>query len=310
MENECKYVSSRGFLKACDIHMPNPQSSSTVLDPEVYQKIQRGSTVYVCNSALRTFCSTILPSITVPFVLVSGESDISMPSGAFSDEELYAFLQDERIAHWFCQNLMISHPKITHLPIGLDYHTLSRLGEVHPWGGGKYPVDQEKDLDTAIQEAPPMIERHIFCYSNFHHATFAIGSRGDRKEVVEQVPKEIVFYDPVFTSRAIAWNHQSFFSFVLSPRGGGYDCHRTWEALLLGCIPIVKSSGLDPLFHGLPVLIVNEWSDLTRDRLIQFLVVYSIAQYQKEKLLLSYWRKRFQYESQRCDHILVSNTLQ
>ena len=300
MENECKYVCSRGFLKSCDVHVPNPQSSTTQLDPAIYSKIQRGSTVYVCNSAIRTFRDTILPMISVPFVLVSGDSDIDMPGTVFSNTEFDTFIQDPRIVHWFCQNLMITHPKMTHLPIGLDYHTLSKVGEAHPWGMGKRPVDQEKDLDTAIQEAPPIVQRHIHCYSNFHHATFAIGSRGDRKEVVEKVPKDIVFYDPVFTSRDIAWNHQSFFCFVLSPRGGGYDCHRTWEALLLGCIPIVKSSGLDRLFDGLPVLIVKEWSDLNKDLLVQFLIRYSTTSYQKEKLLLSYWVDQFRQKSLQC----------
>jgi hypothetical protein len=289
--------------------MPNPQSSTTVLDPEIYKQIQCGSSVYVCNSAIRTFRDTILPLITVPFVLVSGDSDIAMPQGAFSESEFHSFIENPMIAHWFCQNLMISHPKLTHLPIGLDYHTISKVGEVHPWGAGKLPVDQEKDLEEAIQQAPPMNERHLHCYSNFHHATFAIGSRGDRKEVVEKVPKEIVFYDPVFTSRDIAWNHQSFFSFVLSPRGGGYDCHRTWEALLLGCIPIVKRSGLDPLFQGLPVLIVKEWSDLTRDRLVEFLIQHSVTQYQKEKLLLSYWTQQFRQKAQLCEQTLSANIL-
>jgi hypothetical protein len=300
MENECKYVSSRGFLKSCDIHMPNPQSSSSTLDLELYKQIQRGSTVYVCNSALRFFRESVLPSISVPFILVSGDSDVAMPYDAFSESEFQSFINDSRVSHWFCQNLMISHPKMTHLPIGLDYHTLSKVGEQHPWGTGKRPLDQEQDLVLAIQESPPMNERHLYCYSNFHHATFAIGSRGDRKEVVEKVPKDIVFYDPVFTSRDIAWNHQSFFSFVLSPRGGGYDCHRTWEALLLGCIPVLKSSGLDPLFDGLPVLLVKEWSDLTKDRLIQYMIQYSTKNYQKEKLLLSYWIDLFRQKAKLC----------
>lgn len=309
MENECNYVSSRGLLKSTDIHMLNPESSSQHLDLTIYSKIQCGSVVYVCNSALRTFHKTILPTISVPFVLVSGDSDNAMPSGAFSEEEFTAFINDSRISHWFCQNLMISHPKMTHLPIGLDYHTMSKVGESHPWGSGKRPLDQEKELDQAIMDAPPLTDRHLYCYSNFHHTTFGIGSRGDRQEVIAKVPKDIVFYDPVFTSRDIAWNHQSFFSFVLSPKGGGYDCHRTWEALCLGCIPIVKSSGLDPLFEGLPVVCVKEWSDVTRDFLVQTLVGFAQQSFHKEKLLLSYWTELFRQESQECLRTFSANTL-
>lgn len=309
MENECNYVSSRGLLKSTDIHMLIPDSSSQRLDPDVYSKIQCGSIVYVCNSALRTFHKTILPMISVAFVLVSGDSDNAMPSGAFSEEEFTAFINDSRISHWFCQNLMIRHPKMTHLPIGLDYHTMSKVGESHPWGKGKLPLEQEKELNEAIINAPPSNERHLYCYSNFHHSTFGIGSRGDRQEAVAKLPKEIVFYDPVFTSRDVAWNRQSFFSFVLSPKGGGYDCHRTWEALCLGCIPIVKKSGLDPLFEGLPVLIVKDWSEVSRDLLIETLVTFATKQFQKEKLHLSYWTSLFQKKSQECRQNSSANSL-
>lgn len=310
MENQCKYVSSRGLLKSTDVHMPIPESSSQRLDPDVYATIQCGSVVYVCNSALRVFRDTILPTISVPFVLVSGDSDNAMPFDLFSQSEFESFIQDPRIHHWFCQNLMISHPKTTRMPIGLDYHTMSKVGEQHPWGHGKLPLAQETELHQAIQDAPPLVERHQYCYSNFHHSLFGIGSRGDRQEAIAKISKELVFYDPVFTARDIAWNHQSFFSFVLSPRGGGFDCHRTWEALLLGCIPIVKSSGLDPLFHGLPVLILKDWSDLTREKMQETLQQFGQSSLQKEKLLLSYWTDLFHQKSQECRQIASANTPQ
>jgi hypothetical protein len=50
--------------------------------------------------------------------------------------------------------------------------------------------------------------------------------------------------------------------FVLSPAGNGFDCHRTWEAMYLGAIPIVKKIHWPFNDKKLPVLIVNEWEDL------------------------------------------------
>jgi hypothetical protein len=64
--------------------------------------------------------------------------------------------------------------------------------------------------------------------------------------------------------------------FVLSPRGNGLDAHRTWEALLVGAIPIVRSSALNPLYDGLPVLIVNDWPEVTPALLREFLTNYTI----------------------------------
>ena len=300
MENECKYVSSRGLFKSTDIHNRVAASSRRDLEIEEFKKTERGSVLYVCNSAIRTFVLETLPFITDRFVLVSGDSDDAMPCGPLSTDEFTAFIADKRLQHWFCQNLLISHPKMTHLPIGLDYHTISKVGEQHPWGIGALPVDQERELELCIQEAPPLALRYPLCYSNFHHATWGIGDRGDRKEVVASVPKDIVFYDPYYTTRAIAWNRQSQIVYVLSPMGGGYDCHRTWEALCLGCIPIVKSSGLDPLFADLPVLIVKKWSDVTRELLDSTLRSFSTRRFTMDKLLLSYWTSLIREQANLC----------
>jgi hypothetical protein len=50
--------------------------------------------------------------------------------------------------------------------------------------------------------------------------------------------------------------------YVLSPPGNGADCHRTWEAIYLGAIPIVKSEYW-PFGHmNLPVLEIESWEDL------------------------------------------------
>ena len=49
--------------------------------------------------------------------------------------------------------------------------------------------------------------------------------------------------------------------FVPSPAGNGIDCHRTWEAIYLGAVPVVLKSE----FYGRedwPVLVVDNWSDL------------------------------------------------
>jgi len=48
-----------------------------------------------------------------------------------------------------------------------------------------------------------------------------------------------------------------------APRGAGMDCHRTWEALALLTIPIVKRSPLDPAFQGFPVAMVEDWDEVT-----------------------------------------------
>ena len=50
--------------------------------------------------------------------------------------------------------------------------------------------------------------------------------------------------------------------FVPSPAGNGLDCHRTWEALYLGAVPVILKSE----FCGdssWPVLVIDKWKELT-----------------------------------------------
>jgi len=57
--------------------------------------------------------------------------------------------------------------------------------------------------------------------------------------------------------------------YVLSPEGTGIDCHRIYESIFFNSIPILKRTQLDAFYSKLPVIIVNEWSDVTESDLIQ-----------------------------------------
>ncbi len=78
--------------------------------------------------------------------------------------------------------------------------------------------------------------------------------------------------------------------FVLSPRGVGLDTYRLWESLYLGSYPIVKSSSLDPLYRDLPVVIVQEWTDVTEEFLHQKYEELGQKTYNLDKLKMSYWK--------------------
>lgn len=52
--------------------------------------------------------------------------------------------------------------------------------------------------------------------------------------------------------------------YVISPPGNGPDCHRTWEALYLGATPIVKKAFWPFNDLPLPVVVVEDWSDIER----------------------------------------------
>ena len=167
-EKDCKYVSSRGLLTSCDIHSYTPISSiPQLINYNENMNIQEdGSTIYVCNTAIRTFLNNI-SDIKYRFVLVSGDSDTTVPYDIFtSSDEFIKFIECDKIIHWYSQNCIIDHPKITRIPIGLDYHTLSQCN--YKWGPQTSPINQEDELTNIKNNSKPFWQRKLKCYSNFH----------------------------------------------------------------------------------------------------------------------------------------------
>jgi len=58
------------------------------------------------------------------------------------------------------------------------------------------------------------------------------------------------------------------FQFVISPEGNGIDCHRHYEALMAGCIPIVeRNERLLEKYGNCPILFTEDYSEITSEYL-------------------------------------------
>ena len=231
----------------------------------------------------------MLPIIDYSFILVSGDCDETIPNEILNNNNFINFINDKRIIHWFCQNMTLQHNKITKIPIGLDYHTLTQRPL---WGPISSCQDQEKMLIMIKEKSVPFYNRNIKCYANFQ---FSMDTKlgYDRKDAYRKLNKDIIYYEENKVSRLITWNKQKDFAFVICPHGGGLDCHRNWEALCLGCIPIVKTSKIDKLYENLPVLIVNEWNiidnNLLNNKINNKKKKFENNEFNMEKTKLSYW---------------------
>lgn len=304
-ETYCTYVGSFALLKSASHRSPIPVSDFDVLDPNWYSKLYPQCILHVCPQALPNFVSKVLPSIQVPFKLITNNSDCTIPDDFQTESD--TLLNNPLLETWFAQNCVGTHPKFVKIPIGLDYHSLRPPSEIvrtiwqkqspkvqaekrHMWGTKKHPMEQELELRNFKNTSKPFWERQPKAYANFQFMMWTRYGKTDRPDAMENVPKDLVFYQPLKATRDICWKNMIDLAFVLSPHGNGLDCHRTWEALCLGCIPIVKSSGIDSLFDDLPVWIVKEWKDVTLDGMKQKLEEFKSKSFKYEKLTLAYWR--------------------
>lgn len=70
--------------------------------------------------------------------------------------------------------------------------------------------------------------------------------------------------------------------------GVGEDCHRTWEAILFGTIPIVWNSTLWSLFQQSPVRVAKIVNDFTPEALNAF----QVHTKNRQLILAQYWFDR------------------
>lgn len=291
LSNKIEYVASREFAKKCDFKNSLLESSSSAIDPNIFESLSNGVSVYICNAAIPTFVRCYLYTLRVRIILVSGDSDDTISLTPENNK----IISSPMIIHWYAQNCVINHEKVTRLPIGMDYHTIAN-GGMPEWGSKISEYTQEKEIKILLQDAKPFYHRKIKCYANYHFQMH----RGDRMDAYSNVSKNLVYYEETPVLRLTSLERQLEYAFVISPFGVGLDCHRTWEALILGCIPIIVHSELDPVFEDLPVLLVDKWSDVNDDLLIKTVLSFQSRTFNLDKLKLNYWTNKINYSHAEC----------
>lgn len=80
------------------------------------------------------------------------------------------------------------------------------------------------------------------------------------------------------------------YMFVISPEGNGIDTHRTYEALMAGCVPIVEAdANIVSKYSGLPVLYTYDYSEISPSYLLENWNRMLDTVYDFSPLFLSYY---------------------
>lgn len=253
------YISGDSFRFASDFTYDDIDKS---MDPS---KVSDGSTVFVKTDYLEEFFSIVHPKIPSRYILITHNSDDPIP-GNFSH-----MVEDDRIIAWFGHNVEnFSHEKLYPIPMGI-------ANQCWRHGNTKILSKARKSVGKA--------KKKYLVYMNFSKSThpternFVFNLFNNKKYCHKSKPKGYVQY----------LQDLNMSKFVLSPRGNGLDCHRTWETLYMGSIPIVKSSAIDSLFDDLPVLVINDWKEITPSFLEQKHQEIERKTYLSEKLYINYW---------------------
>jgi len=229
-----------------------------------------------------------LDNVYKPFILITAMEDYELPS------EIDSYFIDKIKSnifykHWFSINKTIPNDlKFTSIPYGLDYWTLA----TRPYFGENIQTvfQQNTALESVIKEASHFSQRIPKIYCNFHLHLTDKRYGGMRGKLLNIIPKDIVFIQQQVLPRIESYKANTKYSFVLSPVGNGLDCIRTFESLCLGCIVIIKKNALDiSMYEDLPVLLIDEWTDINETLLNKTLEEFKNKQFNYDKLKFAYW---------------------
>ncbi len=302
-----KYIWNLGISLSCDVKPEgNPFESNPCLyiDP---LRLRSGDTIWIQARHLPVFFHEILPKIQKKIILVVNDGDETFPSEVLSVEESEALIGSDKIFHIFAQNCSYTGKwasKITYLPIGIDYHTVEL--QPHAFQEVYQTVkDQSDSLDEIISSLFPTDKRQKGAFIDFHlNNSNYHGRNGETRTFIanqlqaKESLKGYLHFLPHRISRRELWQQKGRYAFSISPHGNGLDCHRTWEDLMLGCIVIVKTSPLDSIYEGLPVVIVKSWDEITPENFSKWMEeygdVFTNPTY-RQKLTHQYWMNKIQF---------------
>jgi hypothetical protein len=191
--------------------------------------------------------------------------------------------------------------RISPIPIGIDFHTLSE----RPFWGQEMssPFEQEQELVAIGKSLAPLPARLPKVYVDFgwqrgfgflhyrrYHPLNGTRFHEDRRTIARRLRgNECLYFQAGSLPRNEMWRKRGEYAFVLSPHGMGLDCLRTWESLFLGHIVLAPSCSLDALYVDLPVVPLKSWSEITAENLQRWLSLYPTGAATHEKLTSSYW---------------------
>ncbi len=278
--------------------------------PDSYP-VATGKIFWMRTWKLQAFVDTILPKLQTPIVLVTGEDDSSPIR--HTPQAAKALLESDKIYHWFGTQSDIhgAAEKHTPMPLGMPYPYRTDISFGKPWFAPQRHITARYDLkgfDRRLagltHDRKPLAKRKLQVYGDFAlNNTSRSGALGETRAEVAGIlaASGCAVFPRSTVQRLRLYEIYCQYAFVASPFGRGMDCYRTWEALLMGAVPIVRRSPITQVFDGFPVAIIDDWREVTQNRLEDWVNQFSGAWDDgslEERLTSSYWWQRIKAKSQ------------
>ena len=223
------------YLEYCQISILNDGDLENFI--EKTSNTKKFESLYIIGELVTKFISNLdlLSNVSIEKIII-------MESDTKQEIETLKLLHSIS-GEIFSNNLVGIANKITPLPLGLERRAYRSAGVLNHFKSDFSADPKNRNIDFLIAWNDDTNSKRKSYRKQFRESGkgLIIDSRVDPKTIHRLMKKTL---------------------FVPSPAGNGLDCHRTWEALYLGAIPVILKSE----FCGdssWPVLVIENWDELT-----------------------------------------------
>ncbi len=253
------YINGMGLRNRCDMIFDEYQRDN--LDKIKYD----GQFIFVKTDLIPMFFNSVVPKLNRSVIIITHNSALGI------DIRYKKYLDDPRIIRWYAQNANFNHPKLHSLPVGIA-HRYWPHGDIFEIDRVKkaeikkdHLVYMNFDLKTNIQERTKV-------YDMFINEDYVLeGKRKPFGEYLEDLARS---------------------KYALSPPGAGIDCHRIWESIAVGTVPIVQDCHNISFHKNMPILIIENWKEINKEYLEERYDTFKSKNYTTDPLYLDYWYEK------------------
>lgn len=264
----------------------NPASKNHINDSKRFDLLDRNAIIYCKTDYVEELFRIIsnpesigaYPSKKNQYILITNSSDFPIGEKEFMKKP-------DNIKKWFAVNVLFDHESLIPIPLGLSQHEIKGGFSMNSWDE-MIPFNQtmwfSENFETLREK-----EKMDILYCCWNDRTMFPDYSKSRNSILDELDKSI----RIIRANGLKFKDNikltSEIKYILSPPGNGLDCHRNWESLYLGCIPVVKKNMIYDKFN-LPFIQVEDWSNITMDMLESF----DPSGYSMDQLDMRYWKKR------------------
>jgi hypothetical protein len=237
MDNKTTVISGRGFSNICDFIYCNRYTNHFDYD---FSKIEENKKVFLNLDLFEKFLQKLKENPPKnKFILITHNSDSSFSDYHYNSISIF-------VNKIYALNNICNKSNVFTIPIGYRDFPI-HLAPIHIY---KNPL-------------PISCNKTTLCVFNSN-----VGTNSNARNICNKLftNKTWVLYEgKVNIARFSEQLQQS--KYVISPRGAGIDCHRTYEGLYYNCIPIILSCELNQFYSKMPILIIDNWNCITQNYL-------------------------------------------